>query len=96
MYEQNKKGLFAYFSQRNCTHLLADTPEYLRDKQLIKAMGYGNTAKGINATLPINNYANDLIRAWLLKPVPTTIKEGEDSKEVTVSNLFFLRNRALI
>jgi hypothetical protein len=96
MYEQNKKGLFSYFSMRNCTHLLADTPEYLKDKQLIKVSGYGNTAKGINATLPINNYANDLIRNWLLKPVPTVIKEGDEEKEVTISNLYFIRNRALI
>jgi hypothetical protein len=96
MYEQNKKGLFSYFSMRNCTHLLADTPEYLKDKQLIKVTGYGNSAKGINATLPINNYANDLIRNWLLKPVPTIIKDGEEEKETTVSNLYFIRNRALI
>ena len=32
LYENNQKGLFAYFSRLNCTHLLADTPEYLRDK----------------------------------------------------------------
>jgi intein/homing endonuclease len=96
MYEQNKKGLFAYFSMHNCTHLLADTPEYLKDKQLIKFTGYGNSAKGVNATLPINKYADDLIRSWLLKPVTTTVKDGEEEKETTVSNLFFIRNRALL
>lgn len=32
MYESNKKGLYGYFSKMGCTHLLADTPEYLRDK----------------------------------------------------------------
>ena len=36
LYENNKKGIYAYFSKMNCTHLLADTPEYLRDKQLVK------------------------------------------------------------
>jgi hypothetical protein len=96
LYEQNKKGIFAYFSAHNCTHLLADTPEYLRDKQLIKFTGYGNTAKGVNATLPINKYADDLIRNWLLKPITTTVKDGDEEKEVTVSNLFFIRNRALL
>ena len=35
LYESNKKGIFAYFSKMNCTHLLADTPEFLRDKQLV-------------------------------------------------------------
>jgi hypothetical protein len=88
--------LFAYFSRLNCTHLLADTPEYLRDKQLIKFTGYGNQSKGVNATLAINNYANELIKNWLLKPIPTMIKEGDEEKEIMVSNLYFIKNRALI
>lgn len=96
LYEQNKKGIFAYFSRMNCLHLLADVPEYLKDKQLVKTLGYGNTSKGVNATLPINNFANNLIREWLLKPVPTIIKEDGQDKEITVSNLFFIRNRALL
>jgi len=32
LYESNLKGTFAYFSRMNSSHLLADTPEYLRDK----------------------------------------------------------------
>lgn len=96
LYEQNKKGLFAYFSKMNCTHLLADTPEYLMDKQIIKSRGYGNTAKGVNATLAVNNYANDLIKAWLLKPVPTITQDAEGQHEVTVSNLYFIKGRALL
>ena len=95
-YENNLKGLFAYFSRMNCTHLLCDTPEYLRDKQLIKVTGYGNTAKGVHASAPINNYANSLIRDWLLKPVPTIIEENGEQKEINISNLYFLRNKALI
>lgn len=96
LYEQNKKGIFAYFSKMNSLHLLADVPEYLKDKQLVKSLGYGNTSKGVNATLPINNFANNLIREWLLKPVPTIIKEGGEDKEITVPNLYFIRNRALL
>lgn len=95
-YENNLKGLFAYFSRMNCTHLLCDTPEYLRDKQLIKVTGYGNTAKGVHASAPVNNYANSLIRDWLLKPVATVIEENGEQKEISVSNLYFLRNKALI
>ena len=96
LYENNKKGVFSYFSKMNCTHLLADTPEYLRDKQLIKAIGYGNTSKGVSATLPINNYANQLIRDWLLKPVPSVIEEDGEEKETTIPNLYLIKNRALI
>lgn len=96
LYESNKKGIFAYFSKMNCTHLLADTPEFLRDKQLIKYSSFGSNAKGVNASAGINAYANNLIRDWLMKPV-TIIQnvDGEDV-EVTVYNLNFLRNRALI
>lgn len=96
LYESNKKGIFAYFSKMNCTHLLADTPEFLRDKQLIKYSSFGSNAKGVNASAAINAYANNLIRDWLMKPV-TVIQnvDGEDV-EVTIYNLNFLRNRALI
>ena len=96
LYESNKKGIYAYFAKMNCTHLLADTPEYLRDKQMIKYSSFGSNQKGVNATAAINNYANGLIRDWLMKPVTmiTTIDGAE--QEVVTQNLFFLRNRALI
>jgi hypothetical protein len=32
LYENNKKNTFAYFSKMNSLSLLADTPEYLRNK----------------------------------------------------------------
>lgn len=96
MYESNKKGLYGYFSKMDCTHLLADTPEYLRDKQMIKYSAFGSNAKGINASAAINNYANSLIRDWLLQPVPTIIKENGEEKEVNIPRLYSLRNRALI
>lgn len=96
LYESNKKGIFAYFQKMQCTHLLADTPEYLRDKQMIKYSSFGSNAKGVNATAAINNYANGLIRDWLLKPVPTVVVEDGEEKEITVSNLYFLRGRALL
>lgn len=96
MYESNKKGLYGYFSKMGCTHLLADTPEYLRDKQMIKYSAFGSNAKGINASAAINNYANSLIRDWLLQPVPTIIKEDGEEKEVNIPRLYSLRNRALL
>lgn len=96
MYESNKKGIFSYFSKMSSTHLLADTPEYLRDKQLVKYSSFGSNAKGVNASAPINNFANGLIRDWLMKPVPWTITENNEEKIVMVPNLFTLRCRALI
>lgn len=97
LYEQNIKGCFAYFSQKNCLHLLADTPEYLVDKQLIKSVGYGNTSKGVRATLPINNYANKLIQQWMLKPIVKVSRDSNGQEiEVQVPNLFNIKNRALL
>ena len=96
LYESNKKGIYAYFSKLNCTHLLADTPEYLRDKQMVKYSSFGSNSKGVNASAAINNYANGLLRDWLLKPVPMIIEEGGEVKETTVPNLYRIKNRALL
>lgn len=96
LYESNKKGIFAYFQKLQCTHLLADTPEYLRDKQMVKYSSFGSNAKGVNASAAINNYANGLIRDWLLKPTPTIIVEDGVEKQVQISNLYFIRSRALL
>ena len=96
-YECNKKGVFAYFSKMNCLYLLTDTFEYLRDKMLVKSRTFGNTSKGTTATLPINNYAKTLLRNWLLMPVTleSTDAEGKPT-EITMPNLYTIRNRALI
>lgn len=96
LYESNKKGLYAYFARLNCTHLLADTPEYLRDKQMVKYSAFGSNAKGVNASAAINNYANGLLKDWLLKPIPTIITEDGEEKEITIPNLYRLKNRAQI
>ena len=95
-YENNKKGLFAYFSKMNCLYLLTDVLDFLKDKDMVKGSSYGNKAKGTNATAAINAYARNLLRSWLLRPVPViqTI-DGED-QEVMVPNLYTLRSRALI
>lgn len=101
LYENNKRGIFAYFSTRRCLHLLADTPQYLVDKQIIKTTGYGNSSKGVSATTPINSFADRLIREWLIKPVTVQVKEGDVNNpdamvEKTVPNLAFIKNRALL
>ena len=96
LYESNIKGPFAYFSKMNSIHLLADTPEYLRDKQLVKYSSFGSNAKGVNASLAINNFEDQLIKDWLLKPITITKNTDEGEQETIVYNLYFLRNRALI
>ena len=95
-YENNKKGMFAYFSRRNCLYLLTDVLDFLKDKDMVKGQAYGNKAKGTNATAPINAYGRMLLRNWLLKPVPIMqIVDGEE-QEVIVPNLYTIRDRALL
>ena len=45
-YESNLKGPYAHFLNKNCLHLLADTPEILTDKSIVKAQTVGNKSKG--------------------------------------------------
>lgn len=94
-YENNRKGLFAYFSQKHCLHILSDTLDYLKDKQLAKD-GIGNKSKGVNATLPVNNYARERLRTWLLGT--EEVIEIEDDVEVKkeIPRLYSVRNRALL
>ena len=98
MYENNKKGLFAYFSMMNSSYLLALTPEYLKDKQLIKDTGYGNKACGISmSSTSLKGYGYERIKNWLLTPFTTIEKDQEGHEiEVTKANLYRLKNRALI
>lgn len=96
LFESNKKGIFAYFKTLKCVHLLADTPSFLREKQLVKYSAFGSNSKGVNANRAINEYADSRIRDWLMKPVVihTEGKEGLEEKETY--NLYFIRSRALL
>ena len=93
LYENNKKGLFSYFQRMRCTYLLAPVPEYLKNKDLVKSIGYGNTAYGVNATKGVNAHARTLIRDWLLEPVTVV---NENNEPVEVSRLYTIKNRALL
>lgn len=97
LYESNKKGIYAYFKVKRSVHLLAETPEYLRDKQLIKYSNVGSNAYGVNASSAINNYANSLLRDWFNKLVHISIeKEDGTYDQVSVPVIHTLKTRALI
>lgn len=97
LYESNKKGIYAYFKVKRSIHLLAETPEYLRDKQLVKYSNAGSNAYGVNASAAINNYANSLLRDWFNKLVQITIeKEDGTYDQVSVPVIYTLKTRALI
>ena len=94
--ENNKKNTFAYFSRMTSLHLLADTPEYLKSRQILKAQSFGNSSKGVPMTVPIRNFAFGLVRDWLLKPVTVSREEEGQVITSTIPNLFFIKDRALL
>lgn len=97
LYESNKKGLYSYMEKTRNTFRLADTPEYLRDKQLVKYSSFGSSVKGVNASANINNFANRLIKDWLLMKVPIEVKQEDGHIEIQeIPKLYKLKNRALI
>ena len=97
MYESNRKGLYGYFAKMHCTWMLADCPDYLRDRQLVKYSMFGSAIKGISINAALINYANDLIRDWLNKTYPHEIKDEKGEIHIEqIPQLYKLRNRALI
>lgn len=97
LYESNIKGCYSYMERMHSTYLLADTPQYLRDKQVIKYSGFGSSAKGVSATAPVNNFANRLIKDWFNKLVPIERTDEDGNKEIVQTpSLYLLKTRALI
>lgn len=64
LYENEKKGLFTYFTNKHCEYLLADQPSKLKDviKDLTVVRG-----KGTHMNKPIKQWMETLIRDWLLE-----------------------------
>lgn len=90
-YENNLKGLFSYFDSKNKLYLLADTPQILRDMELIKGGNlYGNKSKGTNANARVNSWARLLQADWLLE------KAQSNNDEDNRLNLHRLRSLAYI
>lgn len=78
-YESQKKGIYSYFDQRRCLHLLCYTPQILRDMDYQKESGYGNKALGTNASKPVNAWGRMLQRDWLLSSA--TIQDYNENGE---------------
>lgn len=97
MYEANRKGMYAYFAKTHSTWMLADCPEYLRDRQLVKYSMFGSAQKGITVNAPLIAYANDLIKDWLNKTYPREVKDERGEVHIQqVPQLYKIRNRALL
>jgi hypothetical protein len=77
--------------------MLADCPEYLRERQLVKYSMFGSAIKGVTVNAGVNFFANGLIKDWLNKTYTVDVKDerGEVHQE-EIPQLYRLRNRALL
>lgn len=82
-YESNIKGLFGYFKNKNCLHLLCDTPSHLKDSHSIKSAINSNSSKGTRANESINMEGLRLQLNYLL----TSYEDNDGEIEKKVLNL---------
>ncbi len=84
-YENQKKGFYGYMTKMNSLHLLADTPEILKDNGLISSIGMiGNKSKGIHSNIRTNSWGIDLQISWML--------EQAYNKEEGIRNVDLIRS----
>ena len=97
MYESNSKMMFAYFAKKRCTWMLADCPEYLRARGVVKYNMFGSSAKGISSGAGTIMTGNGQIKDWLLKTYPVEVKDEKGEVHIEqVPQLYRLRTRALL
>jgi len=69
LYENNKKGLYGYFKNKNSLYYLADTPKILKEQDLAKGDGIGNRSLGVNMSNDkVKFYAIQLALKWFESP----------------------------
>jgi hypothetical protein len=79
LYENDKKGLYAYMKNKNSLHLLADTPEILRDMDIGTISKIGNKSKGVNSSTKVNAWGRRLQAQWMMKEAYAQTEEEEDN-----------------
>ena len=97
MYESNRKMMYAYFSKKKCTWMLADCPEWIKQRGLVKYSMFGSSIKGVSVNAPLISAGIDLINDWLKKTIPVEVKDENGETHIEqVPQLYKIRNRALL
>ena len=97
MPEANKKNVYAYFARMHATYLLADCPEYLKQRDFVKYNTTGSNSKGVQALPAVISFAEDLIRDWLLKEyVSTKVNDAGQVETESMPGAYRLWGRAMI
>lgn len=87
-YENNLKGLHSYFKFKNALHYLADTPEILKDMDMLKPSL--SNPKGTRSTKPINAWGRQLQVTWMLSEAYTNSDETNKLNLHTIRSLGYL------
>jgi len=64
-YERSNKGIYGYFYNKHCLHLLCDEPKILKEKGISKANTAGNNAKGTAPHEIVNAWGRELAQTWM-------------------------------
>lgn len=97
LYESNRKMLYAYFQSKNALYMLADCPDYLRARGLVKYSAFGSGAKGVSVNDVITGEALKMTRDWMQTTIPMEVNDEHGGKIVrNVPKLFFLVCRVLL
>lgn len=93
-YENNLKGLFSYFSNHNALYLLSDSPDILRDMEIVKSPLYGNKSKGTRTTPEVIKMGKTLQRQWMLSQYELDVYKEETGESETkyIPNLRRIRS----
>lgn len=82
-YENDKKGLYSYFYNKNALRYLCYNPEILADKDLaIIKNNYGNKKFGTNSGVKINAFGRRLQADWLIENAYGTGGQDEEGNEI--------------
>lgn len=91
-YENNKKGLYTYFNNKNSLYLLCETPETLRDVSNITISKVGNKRFGTTASTPVNNHGLARTKKWLLEKA----YHQPENVEEEIRNLHTIQSPAFV
>lgn len=97
IYESNRRMMYAYFSKKRCLWMLADCPEWIKAKGLVKYSMFGSSAKGVSVNAALISTGIDLINDWMKKPIPMEVEDERGEKHVEmVPIVYTIRNRAFL
>lgn len=93
-YENDKKGLYAYFKNKDSLYLLCDTPEIIRDMDMGTISKIGNKSKGCNSSKKLNAWGRRLQATWMVQSAYQQYDPNlkEDEEPIQLLNLHKIRS----